>query len=66
MNGNVCDYYRNVIYETCWVNEWQIMFLEEKNQKRDGVTYRIFQNGVIQSQKVRELAQNDIWSWLVV
>ena len=27
------------------------MFLEEKNQKRDGVTYRIFQNGVIQSQK---------------
>ena len=36
------------------------MFLEEKNQKRDGVTYRIFQNGVIQSQKVRELAQNDI------
>ena len=66
MNGNVCDYYRNVIYETCWVNEWQIMFVEEKNQKRDGVTYRIFQNGVIQSQKVRELAQNDIWSWLVV
>ena len=65
MNGNVCDYYRNVIYETCWVNEWQIMVLEEKNQKRDGVTYRIFQNGVIQSQKVRELAQNDIWSWLV-
>jgi hypothetical protein len=36
------------------------MFLEEKNQKRDGVTYRIFQNGVIQSRKVRELAQNDI------
>ena len=66
MNGNVCDYYRNVIYETCWVNEWQIRFLEEKNQKRDGVKYRIVQNGVIQSQKVRELAQNDIWSWLVV
>ena len=36
------------------------MFLEEKNQKRDGVTYRIIQNGVIQSRKVRELTQNDI------
>ena len=36
------------------------MFLEEKNQKCDGVTYTIFQNGVIQSRKVWELAQNNI------